>query len=58
MGNSLYDEYSVEGRISSLRSDVDILQMQMAKKVELDTLKSIIATLRKEIDELKEQILG
>ena len=58
MGNSLYDDYSVEGRISSLRSDVDILQMQMAKKVELDTLKSIIATLRKEIDELKEQILG
>lgn len=58
MGNSLYDEYSVERRISSLRSDVDILQMQMAKKVELDTLKSIIATLRKEIDELKEQILG
>ncbi|MBT8334847.1 MAG: hypothetical protein KJP19_10475 [Deltaproteobacteria bacterium] len=58
MGNSLYNEYSVEGRISSLRSDVDLLQMQMAKKVELDTLKSIIATLRKEIDELKEQILG
>jgi peptidoglycan hydrolase CwlO-like protein len=58
MGNSLYDEYSIEGRLSSLRSDVDILQMQMAKKVELDTLKSIIATLRKEIDELKEQILG
>jgi len=58
MSNSEYDSYSVERRLSSLRSDVDILQMQMAKKVELDTLKSIIATLRKEIDELKEQILG